>query len=66
MVSYIEDYATKPRKGALFWKFRDPIMGVTLARDLVPGNTVGGVGKTETNKSKPNKGKVIRLVAPEK
>jgi hypothetical protein len=56
---------TTPR-GALFRKFRDQIMGVTPARDLVPGKTNGGVGKTETNKSKPNKGKVIGLVPPGK
>jgi hypothetical protein len=35
---------------------------VTPARDPGPGKTDGGVGKTETNKSKPKKGKVIRLV----
>jgi hypothetical protein len=62
----IGDYATKPLQGALFRKFRDQIMGVTLARDPVPGKTDDGVGKTETNKSKPKKGKVIRLVPPGK
>jgi hypothetical protein len=57
---------TRPNhsRGALFRKFRDQIMGVTLARDPGPGKTDGGVGKTETNKSKPKKGKVIRLVPP--
>jgi hypothetical protein len=62
----IRDYATKPLQGALFWKFRDHIMGVTPARDPGPGKTNGGVGKTETNKSKPKKGKVICLVPPGK
>jgi hypothetical protein len=62
----IVDYATKPLQGALFQKFRDQIMGVTPARDPGPGKTDGGVGETETNKSKPKKGKVIRLVPPEK
>jgi hypothetical protein len=62
----IGDYATKPLQGALFQKFRDQIMGVTPARDPGPGNTDGGVGKTETNKNKPKKGKVIRLVPPGK
>jgi hypothetical protein len=62
----IGDYATKPLQGALFWKFRDQIMGVTPARDPGPGKTEGGVGKTETNKSKPKKGKVTRLVPPGK
>jgi hypothetical protein len=62
----IGDYATKPLQGALFRKSRDHIMGVTPARDPGPGKTDGGVGKTETNKNKPKKGKVIRLVLPGK
>jgi hypothetical protein len=62
----IGDYATKPLQGALFRKFRDHIMGVTPARDPGPGKTNNGVGKTETNKNKPKKGKVIRLVPPGK
>jgi hypothetical protein len=62
----IGDCATKPLQGALFQKFRDQIMGVTPARDPGPGKTDGGVGKTETNKSNPNKGKVLRLVLPGK
>jgi hypothetical protein len=41
-------------------------MGVTPARDPGPGKTDGGVGKTETNKRNPKKGKVIRLVPPGK
>jgi hypothetical protein len=49
-----------------FRKFRDHIMGVTPARDPGPGKTDGGVGKAETNKSKPKKGKVISLVPPGK
>jgi hypothetical protein len=59
----IGDYATKPLQGVLFRKFRDQIMGVTPARDPIPGKTEGGVSKTETKKIKPKKGKVIRLVA---
>jgi hypothetical protein len=62
----IGDYASKPLQGALFRKFRDQVMGVTQARYRGPGKTDGGVGKTETNKSKPHKGKVIRLVPPGK
>jgi hypothetical protein len=62
----IGDYATKPLQGALFRKLRDQIMGVTPARDPGPGKTDGGVSKTETNKIKPKKGKVIRLVPPGK
>jgi hypothetical protein len=59
---------TRPNhsRGDLFRKFRDQIMGVTPARDPGQGNTDGGVGKTETNKSKPKKGKVICLVPPGK
>jgi hypothetical protein len=62
----IGDYATKPLQGALFRKFRYHIMGMTPARDLGQGKTDGGVSNTETNKSKPKKGKVIRLVPPGK
>jgi hypothetical protein len=66
MGDMIGDYATKPLQGALFRKFRDQIMGVTPAQDPGPGKTDGSVGKTETNKIKPKKGKVIRLVPPGK
>jgi hypothetical protein len=62
----IGDCVTKPLQGSLFRKFRDQIMGVTLARDPGPGKTNSGVGKTETSKNKPNKGKVICLVPPGK
>jgi hypothetical protein len=64
-VDMIGDYVTKPLQWALFRKFRDQIMGVTPARDPGPGKTDGDVGKTETNKSKPKKGKFICLVPPE-
>jgi hypothetical protein len=39
----IGDYVTKPLQQALFRKFRDQIMGVTLARDLGPGKTDSSV-----------------------
>jgi hypothetical protein len=57
---------TRPNhsRGALFQKFRDQIMGVTPAQDPGPRKTDSGVSKTETTKSKPKKGKVIRLVPP--
>jgi hypothetical protein len=60
----IEDYANKPLLGggALFWNFRDHIIGVTLAQYPGSGKTDSGVGKTETSKNKPKKGKVISLV----
>jgi hypothetical protein len=62
----IGDYATKPLQGALFRKFRDQIMGVTPARDPGPEKANSGVSKTETNKNKPKKGKLICLVPPGK
>jgi hypothetical protein len=62
----VGNYATKPLQGVLFRKFRDQIMGVTPARDPGPGKSDDGVGKTQTNKSKLSKGKVIRLVPPGK
>jgi hypothetical protein len=60
----IGDYATKPLQGALFWKFRDQLIGVTPARYPGPGKTDIGVEKTETSKTKPSKGKVKSLVPP--
>jgi hypothetical protein len=33
----IGDFMTKPLQGALFWKFRDQIMGVVPAQDPGPG-----------------------------
>jgi hypothetical protein len=62
----IGDYATNPLQGALFRKFRDQIMGVIPAQDPGPGKIDSGVGKAETSKNKPKKGKVIRLVRPGK
>jgi hypothetical protein len=62
----IGDYAIKPLQGALFRNFRDQIMGVTPARYPGPGKTNSGIGKKETKKKNPKKGKVIRLVPPGK
>jgi hypothetical protein len=59
----IGDFATEPLQGALFRKFRHQIMGVTPARDPVPGKTYSNVGKI---KNKPKKGKAKRLVPPGK
>jgi hypothetical protein len=58
----IGDYVTKPLQGALFRKFRDQLIGVTPSRDLGPGKTDSGVGKTKTSKKKSKKGKLLRLV----
>jgi hypothetical protein len=41
-------------------------MGVTPAREPGPGKTDSGVGKTETSKTKPSKGKVKSLILPGK
>jgi hypothetical protein len=41
-------------------------MGVTPARDPGPGKTDSNVGKIETSKNKPKKGKSIQLVPPGK
>jgi hypothetical protein len=60
------DYATNPLQGALLQKFRDHIMGVTLARDPGPGKTNIGVGKTKTSKTKSSKVKIKSLVPPGK
>jgi hypothetical protein len=59
----IGDVATKPLQGALFRKFRDQLMGVTLARDPGPGKIDSNVGKI---KNKPKKGKAKRVVPPGK
>jgi hypothetical protein len=50
----IGEFTTKPLQGVLFRKFRDQIMGVTPARDPVPGKTDSNVGKI---KDKPKKAK---------
>jgi hypothetical protein len=62
----IGDFATKSLQGAIFRKFRDQIMGVTPVRNPGPGKTDSDVGKIETSKNKPKKGKAIRLVPPVK
>jgi hypothetical protein len=62
----IGDFVTKPFQGALFRKFRDQLMGVTLARDPGPGKTDSNVGKIKTSRNKPNKGKAKHLVPPGK
>jgi hypothetical protein len=70
----IDDYMTKPLQGALFWKFRDQIMGVVPARDPGPGKTKPRSGELDTHKVKakprsgeldthkvkPRKGKAVR------
>jgi hypothetical protein len=56
----IGDYATKPLQGALFRKFRDQIMGVTPAKNPVPGKTDRDVGKARKTDSVVGKRKQAR------
>jgi hypothetical protein len=49
----IGDFMTKPLQGALFWKFRDQIMGVVPAQDPGPGKA-----KPSSGKAKPRSGKL--------
>jgi len=62
----IGDYTTKPLQCALFRKFRDQVMGVVPAQDPGPGKTDRNIGKSDTAKSKPRKGKAMSLVPPGK
>jgi hypothetical protein len=52
----IGDFMTKPLQGALFWKFRDQIMGVFLAKDPGPGKAKTKIAHT----NKPTKGKELK------
>jgi hypothetical protein len=56
----IRDFMTKPLQGALFWKFRDQIMGVVPAQDPGPGKAKTKIGKSNTHKDKPTKGKKLK------
>jgi hypothetical protein len=62
----IGNFANKPLQGSLFSKFRDQLMGVTLARDPGPWKTNSNVSKIKTSKNNPKKGKCKRLVLPGK
>jgi hypothetical protein len=52
----IGDFMTKPLQGALFWKFRDQIMGVVPAQDPGPGKVKTKIDKSNTHTAKPTKG----------
>jgi hypothetical protein len=56
----IGDFMTKPLQGALFWKFRDQIMGVIPARNPGPGKPKPGDGELNAHKVKPKKGKTAK------
>ncbi len=51
---------TKPLQGALFQKFRDPIMGVAHAQDPGPGKTKTKIDKSDIHMIKPTKGKKLK------
>jgi hypothetical protein len=61
----IRDFMTKPLQGALFWKFRDKIMGVVPAQDPGPEKAKTKINElnTHTDRSvkrmelKPSRGK---------
>jgi hypothetical protein len=53
----IGDFMTKPLQGALFWKFRDQILGVVPAHDPGPGKAKTKLDEFNTHTNKPMKGK---------
>jgi hypothetical protein len=52
----IGDFMTKPLQGALFWKFRDQMMGVVPAQDPGQGKAKTKIDKSNTHTAKPTKG----------
>jgi hypothetical protein len=56
----IRDFMTKPLQGALFWKFRDQIMGVVPAQDPGPGKAKTKINKLHTHTDKHMKGKELK------
>jgi hypothetical protein len=56
----IGDLMTKPLQGALFWKFREKIMGVVIAKDPGPRKTKTKIDKLNTHMVKPMKGKELK------
>jgi hypothetical protein len=57
----IGNFMTRPLQGALFWKFRDQIMGVIPARDPGPRKAKPRKGEKAscTQMAKPRKGKAM-------
>jgi len=62
----IGDFMTKPLQGALFWKFRDQIMGVVPAKDPGPGKAGPKDDEWKLVESKKKKRKVVDSMAPPK
>jgi hypothetical protein len=50
----IGDFMTKSLQGALFWKFRDQIMGVVPAQDPGPGKAITKIIELNTHTVKPS------------
>ncbi len=51
---------TKPLQGALFWKFRDQIMGVVPAQERGPGKAITKIVELNTHTVKPTKGNELK------
>jgi hypothetical protein len=56
----IGDFMTKPLQGALFWKFRDQIMGVVPAQDPGRGKAKTKIDESNIHTDKPMKGKELK------
>jgi hypothetical protein len=64
----------QPLQGALFWKFRDQIMGVVPAQNPGPGKAIMKIDELNThtvkpmkgNELKPSRGTIYNLVKPTK
>jgi hypothetical protein len=56
----IRDFMTKPLQGALFRKFRDPVMGVVPAQDPGPGKVITKINELNTHTVKPTKGSELK------
>jgi hypothetical protein len=56
----IGDFMTKPLQGALFWKFRDQIMGVVPAQDPGPEKAITKIDELNTRTVKPMKGNELK------
>jgi hypothetical protein len=56
----IRDFMTKPLQGALFWNFRDQIMGMVPAQDPGPGKAITKIDELNTHTDKPTKGKELK------
>jgi hypothetical protein len=58
----ITDLMTKPLQCALFWKFRDQIMGLVPAQDPGPGKAKMKIDESNSHTDKPMKGKELKPI----